>query len=72
MNSRLKALRDAVLGPSSRRVEVGPDGEVRELASEPAAREGKDSEKPATPTEPKATRLAPRVFGHITTAGGQG
>lgn len=66
MNQRLKALRDAVLGPVPRRVEVGPNGEVREMSPDRDLREGIDQDRSPEPEERTATRLAPRVFGILT------
>lgn len=65
VNPKLKALRDAVLGPSPRRVEVGPNGEVRDVESDQDSHAAvdQDQDKSRAPEERVATRLAPRVFG---------
>lgn len=52
----LRRLRDAVTTRRDREVEVGPDGEVREVTDDDTA--GREREKPA-----KATKLAARTFG---------
>ena len=55
MNEKLKRLRDAVTSRELREVEVGPDGQVREVGNPANQTEGREQAKP--------TKLAPRTFG---------